>query len=623
MKHMGTAATRLTLLLLLIVWTAAPALARTPELRSLDGRQDGAHKISPVLAAEVRMLMARPDYDYPIPLIVQVDPEEFARDEAERGRPRPNALGVIHGYRAKLRASQIPELLKSERVRYVTLDAPIRPMGKGNKGGGGGDEGGTGETGSVDLNLRIVGADQARKLGYQGTGVGIAVFDSGVRDHADFPGLAAAVDFTTGIPIEVNTKQSSGLDAYGHGTHVAGIVYGSGGRSGGTIQGVAPTANLIDIKVVGDDGTGLTSNLIAAIDWLISNRQKYNVRVANMSLGHPPIESYINDPLCHAVRRLVESGIVTVTSAGNSGKDADGVKIWGAISSPGNEPSVITVGALNHNGTLTHADDVATSYSSRGPTYLDNLFKPDLVAPGNKIASALAKFSVLHLDYQDLQINEHYIYLSGSSMAAAYVSGTAALMLQANPELTPRLVKAILMLSAVKLDQPHRLEQGNGLLNAYTAVLLSEAVNVPEQRLDANVDPTWYLEGEAVVAGGALAFADKVVYSPLVSGSYQGDFWGDGFYWTDAQVTWNSSVFWADAIFFEASDLWQPNSVVPDAFLWVDGFIWSDDSLLLDGFYWTDSLLESNAFMWADSVFWADTYIYGEANLDHDFRGDN
>ena len=142
------------------------------------------------------------------------------------------------------------------------------------------------------------------------------------------------------------------------------------------------------------------------------------------------------------------------------GKSADYPKIWGAISSPGNDPAVITVSPVNTQGTRTHSDDIATTYGSRGPTYVDGYFKPDLAAPGNAIGSLLALDSYLDLSYPELRIDSNYISLSGSSMATGYVSGTVALMLGANPNLTPRLVKTILLLSAIKLTQPHMLEQG-------------------------------------------------------------------------------------------------------------------------------------------------------------------
>ena len=151
---------------------------------------------------------------------------------------------------------------------------------------------------------------------------------------------------------------------------------------------MAPGANLISLRVIGADGTGSTSDVIRAIHWAIRNKARYNIRVINLSLGHAVEESYKDDPLCEAVERAVNAGIVVVAAAGNRGKDDAGHSIYGGIESPGNDPYVITVGALNTHGTVARSDDELTTYSSKGPTAIDGLIKPDIAAPGNKIVSA-------------------------------------------------------------------------------------------------------------------------------------------------------------------------------------------------------------------------------------------
>jgi subtilisin family serine protease len=169
--------------------------------------------------------------------------------------------------------------------------------------------------------------------------------------------------------------------------------------NGGAYNGIAPAARLINVRVLNSLGQGRSSDAIAGIDWCISNKAIYNIRVINLSLGTTAVDSYVNDPLCLAVRRAVNAGIVVCVAAGNSGKDPDGNKVYGGVHSPGIEPSAITVGAANTFGTDVRSDDVVTTYSSRGPTrgyytdsngvkHYDNLIKPDLVAPGNKIIDA-------------------------------------------------------------------------------------------------------------------------------------------------------------------------------------------------------------------------------------------
>ena len=202
----------------------------------------------------------------------------------------------------------------------------------------------------------------------------------------ELAGAAPSVDFTSGSPVVAATYN----DGYGHGTHVSGVIGARGSLSSGQYAGVAPGVDFLHVKVIDDSGAGYTSNLIAAIGWMIANKDAYNIRVANLSVGHPAVESFETDPLCQAVRNMVEAGIVTVVSAGNLGKASGYPELWGGITSPGTEPSVITVVAVNTKGTVTHADDMATTYSSRGFSLPDGLFKPDLVAPGNDIASLKA-----------------------------------------------------------------------------------------------------------------------------------------------------------------------------------------------------------------------------------------
>ncbi len=172
-------------------------------------------------------------------------------------------------------------------------------------------------------------------------------------------------------------------------------------RQNGTYGGVAGGAKLLDFRVLNSRGTGSTSALLNALNAVLQYRTQYNIRVVNLSLGSVAVDSYKNDPVCRAVRKLVNAGIVVVAAAGNDGKDNSHAKLYGRIHSPGNEPSAITVGASNTFGTNRRSDDIVTTYSSRGPTrsywtewngrrHYDNLMKPDLVAPGNKIIGSSA-----------------------------------------------------------------------------------------------------------------------------------------------------------------------------------------------------------------------------------------
>jgi serine protease AprX len=284
--------------------------------------------------------------------------------------------------------------------------------------------------------------------GQNGAGIGVALVDSGVAvDHPDFGSrVIYSLDF-----VDPNGK---GADLYGHGTHVAGIIAGAGTGSQGLLQkqfaGAAPGAQLINLRVLDGLGMGLVSDVVDAIDWCIANKAKYNIRIINLSLGHLPVESEHDDPLAQAVERAVASGIVVVTSAGNYGKLADGTPVLGGIVTPGIAPHVITVGAVNTRGTIDRSDDLMATWSSRGPAGDPQdkstwIIKPDLVAPGNAVVSAMKSNTYLWNLLPDRQVTTQgggYLKLSGTSMATPFVSGAVALLLQAGSHARAGKVRA-------------------------------------------------------------------------------------------------------------------------------------------------------------------------------------
>jgi serine protease AprX len=216
---------------------------------------------------------------------------------------------------------------------------------------------------------------------------------------------------------------------------------------------MAPNASLIDLRVLDRNGESLDSEVIAAIDWAIQLKAKYNIRVINLSLGRAVSESYKQDPLCQVVEAAWKAGIVVVVAAGNDGRDNSvGEHGYGTVNAPGNDPSVVTVGAMKAMGTYSRTDDLIASYSSKGPSLFDNVVKPDLVAPGNGIVSVRASgTSTLVTEFPGNPFpSQSYFLLNGTSMAAAAVSGAVADLLQAQPNLTPDQVKARLMLTAYK-----------------------------------------------------------------------------------------------------------------------------------------------------------------------------
>jgi len=208
--------------------------------------------------------------------------------------------------------------------------------------------------------------------GLTGQGVVVAVLDSGISSHQALAGkVIASVSMIAG---------ETATDEFGHGTHVAGIITGSGSYATGVTSlyagGIAPGAQLVNVRVLGDDGVGHTSDVIAGIDWVIANKSRYNIKIINLSLGHAVTEPVLFDPLCAAVERAYNAGIIVIAAAGNAGKLPDGTPVLGGIASPGNSPFAITVGATNTFSTAGRDDDKVTTYSSRGPTKYDNNAKP-------------------------------------------------------------------------------------------------------------------------------------------------------------------------------------------------------------------------------------------------------
>lgn len=269
-----------------------------------------------------------------------------------------------------------------------------------------------------------------------GRGIGVAVIDSGITPHPDLGDrVIISRDFN---PTVVGTN-----DLYGHGTAVAGIIAGDGTASGGQFTGVAPRANLINLRV--NDGTGAapTSAILNAILWAVINKDAYNIRVMNLSLQASVQESYQVSPIDAAVEYAWLKGIVVVVAAGNNGANS-------ALYAPANDPYVITVGATDDRGTVASGDDLLAGFSTYGVTQ-DGFSKPDFVAPGRRIITTLAPDSGFALNYPAYLVGSQYIQLSGTSVAAPIVSGVAALYIESRPTVRPGQLKGVLLATANRL----------------------------------------------------------------------------------------------------------------------------------------------------------------------------
>ncbi|MRN52936.1 S8 family peptidase [Paenibacillus monticola] len=279
-----------------------------------------------------------------------------------------------------------------------------------------------------------------RKKGLTGKGINIAILDTGVFPHPD---LTRPINRIMAFKDYINHRKQP-YDDNGHGTHIAGDAAGNGWMSKGKYKGPAPKAGIVGVKVLDSNGYGYDSTIIKGIEWCITQRKRLKLRILSLSLGGPVNSTCEDDPLCQAVEKAVQAGLIVVIAAGNSGPGR------GTIESPGNSPTAITVGAVDDRRSQRQADDRITWYSSRGPT-LSGQNKPDLVAPGETIISLRAPYSKLNRDLPYLRIGKGYIVLSGTSVSTPIVSGAAAQLLQSNPSLSPSQVKALLKRNAFRL----------------------------------------------------------------------------------------------------------------------------------------------------------------------------
>lgn len=512
--------------------------------------------------------------------------------------------------------------------------------------------------GSSEANLAYMTTSNWTGRGRQsyrltGAGVTVAVLDSGITPVADLSSirgdfcnqapsrLIGSVNFSTplsyssgnllstvtalgndrenkapsGLPLGISSSNT--YDPCGHGTHVAGIIAGNSNRAQSlycthSFRGIAPQANLVDVRVLDKDGGSTVSTVIAGLQWVLQHQNDSRsapIRVVNLSLGHPVGESYSTDPICQAVEALVQAKIVVVCAAGNGGRANGGTYTagldnegwgtgYGSVQSPGNDPYIITVGATKNMDNL-RADDKIATYSSRGPSRVDLIMKPDIIAPGNKVISLDANGSTLDnyaggtndIPYSyyvkpsiltSVMLNgasADYFQLSGTSMAAPVVAGAAALMLQANPYLSPDTIKARLMLSADKWHAPDGtadpLTYGAGYLNIPAALASSVVAVGPaaSPALTLNADGSISIVMDHALWGSSL--------------------WGTGV--TDLHALWGTHALWGAAM------------------VGADHALWGTSSLTFSHALWGTSTVGADHALWGCSV-WGDHALWGTAS---------
>jgi serine protease AprX len=492
------------------------------------------------------------------------------------GGQHKSRLDVINGSLFSVPVGLLSKLAEDPDVIYISPNRQTIKMGK------------------IDKILDATNTTSIINLGYTGDNIGVAVIDSGVKaSHPDFSNQSNSNGGYNGSRVVYSQSFIPGLDAsdqYGHGTHVAGLIAGNGSVSGQWMVGVASRADIVNLRVLDANGAGTDSAVIAAIQRAIQLKGAYNIRIINLSLGRAVAESYTLDPLCQAVEQAWKAGIVVVVAAGNNGRDNTmNTNGYGTITAPGNDPYVITVGAINTHATDYTYDDTMTSYSSKGPTLFDHVVKPDLVAPGNRVVSLLASGSTLDTLYPTDELSPSlyggysysasYTYMSGTSMAAPIVSGAVALMLQYMPNLTPDQVKARLMMTATKMPQSYGTEQGsNGSAynTQYDVFTVGAGILDTYDAMAANGNPY----GTALSPIATLDSSGNVLLQADPSSV-----------WSNS-VTWGESVVWGNGLLVNGTSVIWGNSVV-----------------------WGNSTMVGNSVIWGNSVTWGNalTGAYSEA----------
>ncbi len=428
-----------------------------------------------------------------------------------------------------------------------------------------------------------VGADQLHASGIDGSGVAIAIIDTGlwpkvsnelaVEHGVDTVGLATGGSDLSFAPGLVS-------DQSGHGTHITSVAAGRELSAEGFYEGVAPGADVVVVRAFDDNGYGSYVDVIEGIQWVIDHHAQLNIRVLNLSFSAEPQSYYWDDPLNQAVMAAWEAGIVVITSAGNTGPDPMTVGV------PGNVPYVVTVGSVDDNYTPDdHSDDFLSSFSSTGPTY-EGFVKPEVTAPGGHMLAHMNPNGTIARSYSEYQHESgHYFTMSGTSQSSAVISGVAALVLQADPTLTPDDVKCRLLSSARPVVDSSGaslyslFQQGAGLVFAPDAVF-SQATACANIGLDVVAD----LAGEAHYVGAATQLEDGTF--ALKNPGTQELIGGEG-------STWDGAYVFAQGYTWSGGD----TGGTTDGYTWsggdtggtTDGYTWSggDTGGTTDGYTWS------------------------------------
>jgi serine protease AprX len=547
-----------------------------------------------------------------LPVIIQYKQDTTQQQELNvilSGGSVKRHMHSIHSMSADVPAYLLSNIAADPNIAYISIDRKV----------------GAREVpfAAAEYTIEPINAPSAWWQGYLGTGVGVAVIDSGINAVDDLslnPLLPVSRENRIVYSENFVTTENTTADLYGHGTHVAGLIAGNGADSTGkhffrTFYGSAPNANLINLRVLDSTGAGTDSAVIAAIERAIALKTTYNIRVINLSLGRPIFENYAQDPLCQAVEQAWQAGMVVVVAAGNDGRNLNlNPEGYGTINAPGNDPYVLTVGAMRTMQTPSIQDDNIASYSSKGPSFLDQVVKPDVVAPGNLVSSLLFSNDPLQVEnptfvtplsfYQSNgngnKSSSSYFPLSGTSMATGIASGAIADLIQAAPSLSPDQVKALVMQSAAKSQFP---ATSSVTASGVTYVANYDVFTVGAGYLDINA-----AIGAALNSGNSLpsgtAMSPIATFDPSTGNTY---------------VVTDQTALWGRSNLFSASSVYGANaflSVNGSTALWGRTALWSDSDPNAFTALWGQTAIWGKGTPDATTALWGKTAIWGKSSTD-------
>ena len=495
----------------------------------------------------------------------------------------------IGAFTAELSGDQLAELARDPNVESIGADAEVASFASTDS----------------SITSSVLRNTLGEYQGSKGVGVGVALIDSGIAPLPAFNGrITAFYDVTSGVPIPTTPN-----DEYGHGTHVAGLI----GANDANYMGVAPSVTFVGLKVLSKNGKGLTSSVIAALDFAVANRERFNIKVVNMSLGHPIFSPAADDPLVQAVESAVRAGLIVVVSAGNQGTNPDTGQVgYAGVTSPGNAPSAITVGAVNTQGTVSHGDDDVSPYSSRGPTWYDGFVKPDVVAPGHSLVSTTDVNSYLFKTYPNYDVNVNkkwYMRLSGTSMATAVTTGVVAAALESHDwatayytvspgAVTANAMKAMLQYTALPISgvggtTPDALTQGTGEVNAEGSVRLAWLSVAMWANPSIATSYPQILATSTTIANTSLPWAARIIWGQQsVSGPAL----------AVASTNWATNILWGDNIIWGENIVWGENIIWGENLVWGENIIWGENLVWGENIIWGESLVDANSKVLGQNV---------------------